>query len=291
MRVLIHIGTLKTASTFLQREYFQKHPQLKFHDLSASIEPVDYTWNTLNPAEGIPNVISDERFASTRARITSDGLNALSGAETLEYQDRTASSLRSHWPDAQILFVTRNFREFFASLYCQYVKSGGFLDAKDFAERYEDTFQALADFDRIIEIYTSLFDEKNLLVLPYELLVVDMNDFLRRVERFAQIEMFNPQPARVNVRWSPRETVGARRMSRLIASCCRLLGGQRGTDAFRRYYRNLASGRMRNLCAVMGICAPTKTVFDAETARVVPQLPIPRVVFRADYARVRSFYE
>jgi len=203
---LIHVGYPKTGTTFLQECYFPNHSGFNFLGCSSVCQEDDFALSIMNdfsfdePKElpfdldaDVLNVFSSEVF-------TSGFLWSGSGGGAVDF--RTAHRLKKTFGNARILMVLRNQRSMIASLYFQYVVEGGVLSFSRFIEKSlnDSAFFKLEQlqYDRLIDCYQSVFGKQNILILPYEMMVVDMSLFLAKIESFCGVEAFRPENKRVN---------------------------------------------------------------------------------------------
>jgi hypothetical protein len=190
---LLHVGFHKTGSTWLQERLFngsactnlasRDEIQLWYFD----VDPFDFDAEALRAlltdraraARGVP-VLSFERFS---------GSPHAGGHDARSTADRLAATL----PDARVLIVIRRQVDLIVSCYKQFVDVGGGVSFRRYVQpvawrpdlpifRFEQF-----EFDRFIGYYRNLFGD--VLVLPYELLAADADEFLRRVAVFAGAEV------------------------------------------------------------------------------------------------------
>ncbi|TRD11660.1 sulfotransferase [Erythrobacter insulae] len=176
MKLFIHPGFHKTATTFLQKSVFS----------DAAI------FNSLGTPEQISHLIERphplvfdcdlvRRDLDRVMPLSSDRINILS-SETLcgnpffgsRDAVETAARLCNIYPEAHILFTVRHQRSAASSLYKQYIKMGGNASPQDFFDPDEVPqfyfFDPITlDYGRTVEAYANLFGGR-VCVLPYELL-------------------------------------------------------------------------------------------------------------------------
>jgi hypothetical protein len=200
-RPLLHIGYHKTGTTWLQNHLFvceeagfctpfkrqNEIPRLLVFpgpfsfDLQACR---DYFSPKLNAAreKNLVPVLSAERFSGSPHAGGYDN-------------KQTAERLAQVFPDAKILIVVREQNAMICSTYKQYVRVGGTASLRDYLDPpfYRTRLplrMPLFQFDyfcyhALVEYYRSLFDEDNVLVLPYELFRAQPQEFVGRITRFA----------------------------------------------------------------------------------------------------------
>lgn len=201
LEVLIHVGLHKTGTTWLQKRFFS-HPSLGFrlplhrgrHVKAALVKThaldfdPDEAAARLHPplreaaGEGAIPVISEERLSG----------NPHAGAyDVVELADR----LGAVFPDGRVLLVIREQRAMIRSTYLQYVRIGGPNDLDEYLHwwrdgqiRYPRFDLAVFRYDRLVELYRSVFGADRVLVLPFERFVESPVDYLAEICAFAGID-------------------------------------------------------------------------------------------------------
>ena len=193
--ILIHIGYPKAGSSYLRR-WFGTHPALV---LGASTVADGRQWR----------VISDETLATPTATDADGRLLYAPGTSQAAAQGETCRRLRSEFPDARVLMVTRGFRAMFLSSFSQYVRTGGAMDFEAFVAAVRGT--DVWHYDRMAALYRETFGAGQVLVLPFEALRDAPEAFTGRVEAWLGIGAHRPQGGAENVslsgvelRWYPR---------------------------------------------------------------------------------------
>jgi hypothetical protein len=204
--VLIHVGYYKTGTTFLQEDFFARHPHINFvgcssgnyhpEELLKLIYSPPQVWRksiALSLAADRPNVISFESFS---------GGSLWQGGGGMSIDERTASRLKNVFPRARILIVIREQFTMLKSVYWQYVWEGGTLSFGGFVDR------SLADplffspyqlaYDELSRRYQDLFGSESVLVLPFERLLLDRGGFVATVNRFMGVPDFQPEKTTIN---------------------------------------------------------------------------------------------
>lgn len=246
---LIHIGLHKTASTYLQRRVL---PMWTSHSLVERQRPLygaliahveraataDYLTSTIATAfaeiraHGAPRrlVLSDEEL----------GGQIFSGAHTARSARRCAEAL----PDARVVAIIREPQAHARSLWAQFIKDGGTLDAEAFLTMQDPSPLREERFllDHLLLPWAEAFGGR-LLVLPYELLRVDPTSFVAELQRFAGAERDSSIPPRErdNVSPSDRALTVLRLWNRSVRATphnpspsIRLPGARAATTALRR---------------------------------------------------------
>ncbi|WP_177428418.1 sulfotransferase [Candidatus Venteria ishoeyi] len=194
--MLIHIGYHKTASTWLQKQFFPKHPQIdfiaghqllwphliNFHPLLFNAEQARTVFSPLlqrAEAAGKLAVLSSERLSG----------NPHSGA-----YDNTllAERLQTLFPQAKILLMVREQTDAIVSNYKQYIKMRGLCTLDEYLNPPVDGKIPLFRLDNfqyhyLAAYYVSLFGENQVKVMCYEQLRDQAEDFIQDLSAFAGI--------------------------------------------------------------------------------------------------------
>jgi len=209
--VIIHVGLRKTATTWLQNEFFPKienihylakteleYPKwlIKWHYLD------DYAFKQKSNkirkevesllVESKPNVISSEAFTNTSVIYSQ------------------ANRIKDLFPNAKIIITLRDPVDVIKSHYKLDIQDGiNFLELENYLDWNRTPFDLfkrksiyLPDFfyDENIDYYQKLFGKNNVLILKYEDMI-DMKDkFFKALENFLDIKItlneFNLQTKR-----------------------------------------------------------------------------------------------
>jgi hypothetical protein len=226
MRVVLHVGLQKTASTYLQRQVFPAARGLTF--VSRPHTQDGHAFNLLQYADGSlydPSVLETE-FQRLRERsrggplLVSDEL--FSGFPFYAYLNRTtiAERLAAAVPDAHVVLFLRNQRDLIWSLYNQYTKLGwytnqldaGFLHAPGSGMTLEQWFEGdrrgdatqrfISNrsifsiehfrFSALLDLYERLFAHVH--VFLFEDFVADNASVLARLSEIVGVELPTPSP-------------------------------------------------------------------------------------------------
>ena len=185
-KVLIHIGYIKSGSTYLQR-WFEKHPAMfyKFKAITGFYNSHDFSWYA-ESTEPIHEcfVISSEHLSVWKSDSDIVGMrNGLKKYDIKAYQEKLRDTLYDIYPTAKILIVTRGYTSLFQSFYSQYLAIGGTYDFENLLKSMWDNFPDLFDYSRVISLYREKFGNDNVIVLPYELLRADPHAFTAIIEK------------------------------------------------------------------------------------------------------------
>lgn len=208
--ILFHIGYYKTGSSFLQKNIFGD-PNSGFHavapnDITSPMGRARYLTNQfftddnghiLSPWQGL----SQSTFEESSYLINlNDGMPVISHERFLGYPFASgldAVALRERifdfCPSAKILIVIRNQYDLILSTYIQYIRRGGNLSLKNaLTTKYDNRIaffsKAYYYYHLAINGYIDRFGKKNVLVLPYELLKENQNNFLTLIYDFCEID-------------------------------------------------------------------------------------------------------
>jgi len=199
----LHVGYLKTGSTFLQKEVFPHIKNVNYvHYNSCPNAFCDilysdaYHFRKEETAKEIitscspgKNIISHEAFIGGDASLD----HFINGKEI-------ANRLAGIFPQAKVLFVVRNQYDLAISLYKQYVHLGGRKPLRNFLRYNDGSFEELTkrwlsgitvnqlDYAPAIDHYAQLFGKENVLVLPFELLKKDNQAFVKKVTNWMGTE-------------------------------------------------------------------------------------------------------
>ena len=202
--IVFHIGYHKTGTSWLQKIYFPKHPNI--HLISNSQKPWDDPF--LSYLIGSPDRKFDYRHCRNLLRkqisncaceendvylISSERLSGhpFSGG----YDNfRIAERLRMCVEDAKILCVIRNQIDMIRSVYKQLISEGytgditSFLHTKSWDTASFDL--SFYEYDLLIKKYQNLFGTKNVYTVCYEKMVYDIGRFLSDICQFINIPNF-----------------------------------------------------------------------------------------------------
>jgi len=144
MKVIIHIGLHRTGTTFLQKDVFEKIPNINYV-FDDSLHRIKLTPGT--------NLISNE------------GLS-LSMPHSLPNRIQILDLLKILFPEAKIIIGFREKEKWLRSCYYRYVISGGKLSFEKYLENYKSNVINYEQYmfelrKRFKEIYVYQFEELN----------------------------------------------------------------------------------------------------------------------------------
>ncbi len=226
--MLLHIGYHKTATTWLQRHVFDRSSG-SFASPCSFLDQVDHLVKP-HPLEW--DEAAARRFFDERVRaIEADGLVCAMSNEAFSgnphggsFQSvEIARRLHALFPDAKVLIVIRRQADHVLSSYKQYVPRGGCLAPGRYFDPPRNWFR-IPGFryghfahDQLIRLYQELFGRDRVMVLPYEWLVQDSDDFLQRICSFSGACPVEGLPGRrERVSMSAAAIALQRRLNRLL---------------------------------------------------------------------------
>ena len=200
-RPLVHVGYVKSASSFLQAKVFgearfgfaEPYPEARL--VITDRLQLDDGWAWDESVHRASFAADNEAVASrglvpvwSEERLLGDPVQNLYGGAV------TAERLARVMPDARVLIVVREQRDLALSVYKEVIHDGQALRLVDvigtgeegpgFRPRLREDFLR---YDRACARYRTLFGEDGVLALPVEMLRADPDGFLRRLQEFAGI--------------------------------------------------------------------------------------------------------
>lgn len=185
-KFLIHIGYIKSGSTYLQA-WFDKHPAMlyKYNALGGFNNTEDLSWYA-EREEPLHEcyVISSELLSVWPSNSDIVGMRSgIQGYDVKKYQQKLCDTLHALYPTGKVLIVTRGYTTLFSSMYAQYVFNGGTFNFQDFFKSMTGSTPDLFDYSRIVGMYRQRFGTTNVIVLPYELLRDNPAAFTATIEK------------------------------------------------------------------------------------------------------------
>lgn len=197
--VLLHVGYIKTATTFLQNQVFD-----------APDRGLELAAGRKTRAHLVQEIILADDYAfdadATRARLEAQAAGAraraalpvwseemLLGNPPARRYDGFANARKLHavYPQAKVLITIRRQQAMALSVWGEYLRGGGALPLSGVIgtgrEGLAYTSVLRPDFmmfDRAIRHYTGLFGAENLLVLPQEMLARDLAGYVAALSGF-----------------------------------------------------------------------------------------------------------
>lgn len=202
---LLHLGYPKCMSTSLQRDFFDRHPEIYFlgsgkpetahgwiSDGMASLGEVglryskEFTFDKASAKDYLKNHYDAFENDDTKRLLC---FSSESMSFTMHYDiDVVEKAKRLHYlfgSDSKILLVIRNQLDLLRSYYFECVRSGypGFFG--EFIEyHYFHQFRSILSdlyYDRMYDLYAHHFGKRNVVVIPMESLVKDIHAEMENV--------------------------------------------------------------------------------------------------------------
>lgn len=213
--VLVHVGLPKTGTTWLQDHVFA-NPKLGFWGPAQDEDtPKQQTksFGRLLYLDASKRLIAEDDFDASAIREQLEGVTVpdglvpvvsnerLSGHALSNAFDRAvlARRIKDVFPQARIFVTIREQRSMMLSSYFQYLKYGGWRSLDGFLNPPCDgRLPALQldvwNYDRLAQLYYSLFGRERVLILPYEMFVRDPAGYVGRICDFAGVGMAEKLP-------------------------------------------------------------------------------------------------
>jgi hypothetical protein len=106
-----------------------------------------------------------------------------------------SKTLYAIFPHAKILLITRGYSTVFDSVYAQYISMGGIQSCEDFMSINQKMLSTFYDYNYSIDLYRRTFGKENVVVLPFELLKDNPQEFQRLIEQQLSIRQKFDFPA------------------------------------------------------------------------------------------------
>ena len=195
--IIFHIGYHKTGTTWLQNYFFNIHEDIEFLGISQENQTHDQKWmrNTfeLNPfkfEKDIDNIKGRINYIreNTTKKIVIYSDEGLSGNPWNRGDDSLAfmKKIYSVAPDAKIMVCVREQTSATRSFYYQYLIEGGLANKKQFINTASnDSYNSFSfehlKYSRLLKSYIKQFGKNNLIVLVYEELLNNPNNFISKI--------------------------------------------------------------------------------------------------------------
>ena len=190
--VLFHVGYHKTATTWMQRQFFQRrfgfHGALSLDQVAELItDPLPFDFDAARAGEvleaqcdrtGLANLVSNETLCGHPFYGGRDG-------------PVFAGRIHAIAPNAKILLTIREQKKAITSTYMQYLSRAGSLPPAEFFGESSEKFgyyyfnKRHFLYDRLVKHYMDLFGEGRVLVVTLESFVRDPGGVLGSIARFA----------------------------------------------------------------------------------------------------------
>src|SRR5688572_19821302 len=136
MKIVVHIGLHKTATTTLQRQVFPVLPGLNYIDSALSAAAgIIHAFQVQDPIYFdsrqarvvLQGTFSDDKVNLISAEGLSGSLYSAVGKRDLDHRHSIIENLQRTLPEAKIMLVLRRQDQYAKSVYRQYIKRGGVL--------------------------------------------------------------------------------------------------------------------------------------------------------------------
>ena len=231
-RTIIHIGMPRTASTYLQQEYFPKIEGFIFYGV-ATTQYSDPFQRLLYQDDSL---FDENLFEETAAQIRSQDAilsNELFVGQSLYLnstnRSRTARRLKKFFPEAEIILLLRNQVTLLQSLYAIGIYSGHTCSPEEFI-RFSDTDSTIQNalyptfaeaentesykYSHLIELYKQSFSEVHILL--YEDFKINPMAFAEKLSEMLKVQkvIINNPIKKVNKSLSDRQIKLLTRLNR-----------------------------------------------------------------------------
>lgn len=231
MNIVFHVGLHKTASTWLQVEFFSKHPEvcvLNDFEFPWKDELVSYlVWTSCSSFDPIfyRHLVESrmERSKVNKKTVFVISAERLSGHPMSGGFDREniIKNIRSAFPDGKILAVIREQQEVILSSYRQTVSEG---ETRSLREVLHQKLWKRPSFDieffnyrSLFNTYTNLFPESRVKFVLFETLQTDPKLFVADLIDFLGVCPFEPRLDRRANKTANYKVIEARRIVNRIS--------------------------------------------------------------------------
>ena len=203
MKLLIHIGFPKSASTWLQEKVFNNE-DFKFTSLNR--KEIALRFGLPHPFYFCPKEVmktfkkkitesnSNGNYAVLSNEFLSGNFYLNGGIDSKIYADR----LKETFPNAKVLIIIREQISFLCSLYKHDISyNGGFWSISEFVKpdwhfnRRSSFHPRYIKYFGIVKYYQNIFGKSNVLILPFELIQNDKEEFIHKVMSFVKMKKKN----------------------------------------------------------------------------------------------------
>lgn len=220
--IVFHIGLPKSASTFLQKNYFPwldvlylgKHYHLneratrttevfeKNFKAISSFSPINLDAAKIEEIRQSIFALAQE-FNVQKLVYSNEGLVG-SYAENFRNGYLIAHCLKKIFNSPKIILIIRRQDHFLESLYRQAIRNGHSLSVSKFLNynkgkfyNYRQDYRANIDlktlqWDQLVNFYQTTFGKENVLVLPLEMLKNESEQFLHKIAKFIGVSSIPP---------------------------------------------------------------------------------------------------
>lgn len=175
--VIVHIGYPKTATSWLQKNFFPKVRNAVYYPRRDTFEAIiphnSLDFDPEKVRESFITGNAEHLILSLEGLVGTTHNFGLNGYLTTEHARR----IHSIFPDAKIVLFIRRQENIIASSYVQYIKGGGTYSIEKYL--YHNHFKNISglslfsfkyfEYDQIIRYYVKLFNEKKVKVYLFEM--------------------------------------------------------------------------------------------------------------------------
>jgi len=186
---IIHIGYPKTGTTWFQQKFYPTIENVRFISREELIENlINIDVFSFNPstARGIFEQLSDGKVMIICEELLVGGLDI--GFGIGEFIKEVANRIKKTFPEGEIVIFIRNQEQMILSAYSQYIKAGGTFSLSSYVNsqtRFKAFFKnhhlfnlKFFEYDRIIELYVSLFGRDKVHIFLYEDFAINPEQFI-----------------------------------------------------------------------------------------------------------------
>lgn len=212
MRKFVHVGYPKSGSTSLQIDVFREHPEIYYlgrgyGDFTGYIDDdiqicaeIDLRFRReFEFDEALYRSRFDKHFDLAENSVEKKVVGFSSEFFSFTYQNDldVAEKARRLWlgfgADTQVLIIIREQLGFIRSTYKEFIRSGYRKTFDEFVfwlyEQKDRNFYSVLKYEKMFELYSSLFGAENVHIVPFELLNSDPIRFLERVSVAIGVEI------------------------------------------------------------------------------------------------------
>lgn len=241
--VILHIGYSKAGSTFL-KEWFTQHPGIRLGGFKDYDSLSSYVENTDKSGRNQQFVLSNHIFNLFQWNFNEPLDKWMKKPDLFEYQSKMSDVLYDLFPKAKVFFVTRGFESVLKSFYSEYVRTGGLLSFSEMLEEYHvNFFSKVYNYDYLINLYVEKYGKESVVVLPYELLKEDENEFLIKLQNLLQVDCGEFTIEHVNPSLEHKVLSSHIVISKFTYKLSRCFGAKSGDKVYGLYMRWLLAGK------------------------------------------------
>ncbi|MDJ0795249.1 MAG: hypothetical protein QNJ51_00180 [Calothrix sp. MO_167.B12] len=204
--ILIHVGYMKTGSTWLQKVLFNNKnagftPLLKHEYLGGSLDAVEqfiinnsFTFSHESARKVFEPRINEALSTSLVPVLSQESLSG-NPVDGCYWGKEVADRLYATFPEAKICIVIREQKAILMSIYRHYIGGKGTKTLEEFIGMGKDIpgYKPICrlehfEYDLLIAYYQNLFGRENVLVLPFELIQKDAYYFCQCILKFSNTE-------------------------------------------------------------------------------------------------------